>query len=685
MKSKIFQKNISLGELVLALIVTLFFTLKCYDFYSQLRLANFTLTFTLASAAIFILICSLIRIFSSKASIIVMFILYFTASSLMAIDSVYYAYVSKLPSIAQLGMAGQIGGITDTVLNLIQFKHVILIADFPFWILYKAHKETIVLKINRIKSESERKTKKHIKNIIFSLASVALAAVLAVTVFLWPKFEGKYWENELLCYHINDIYSTIKNAYTEREPDKPMYEVETEQQSKYYGLASDRNVIIIQVEAMQNFVIGAYYEGQEIMPNLNSLIKNDSFYFDRYYYQIGGGNTSDAEFAVNNSLFAPEQEAAYMKYTYNKFFGLPHLLKYNGYTGAYAFHGYTGSFWNREEAYKAQGFDDFMSLEDFEQTDMFPMGLSDREMFRQSMEVIKNYEEPFYTFFITLSSHYPYAIPLKDRGIDLLDEDVGTLFGLYVQAMNYTDYAIGEFIDYLKEAGLYENSIIAIYGDHYALTNTDNAIAEKVKNMIGRTYTVFDVFSVPLIINVPGMGEATTISTAGGHIDVLPTLLTLLGINNDRAVMFGQNLLDAKEGFVCEQAHMARGSFISDDIFFKKPHNNIEANYDAYEYGTMERLDPNLFEEKSKEAERRILDCEALLMADDILLFDDDSEIVKTEAGTTEDIIDIITKDKTSESSTPPDSSLGANATDTSDANSLGASTSDDNFSEKNE
>ncbi len=152
------------------------------------------------------------------------------------------------------------------------------------------------------------------------------------------------------------------------------------------------------------------------MPNLNAMIANDTIYFNNYSYQIGGGNTSDAEFAVNNSLFAPESEAAYVKYENNDFYGLPFLLKNSGYTRAHAFHGYEGSFWNRRKAYVKQGFDDFTALEDFEQTDMFPMGLSDKETFRQSLEKIKTYEEPFYSFMITVSSHLPLRNSAQGQG-----------------------------------------------------------------------------------------------------------------------------------------------------------------------------------------------------------------------------------------------------------------------------
>ena len=186
--------------------------------------------------------------------------------------------------------------------------------------------------------------------------------------------------------------------------------------------------------------------------------------------------------------------------------------------------------------------------------------------------------------------------------------------------MNYDDRAIGEFMEELKEIGFYDNSIIVIYGDHYALPCADEAIGERVSSLTGEPYTLFDQFNVPLLIHIPGSGISETFSVAGGHIDVMPTLLCLLGLHNDRAVMFGQNLLEAEHGFVCEQAHVSVGSFISDEVFYQKPHNNIRSNYSVYDRETLQRLDPDLYEEESETAEARIRDCAALLARDDVFL-----------------------------------------------------------------
>ncbi len=601
-------------------LVTLLLFLKSYLFYSHVNLAGFHPLFAILTAAIFLFLWSAISLFSGRTAKIVMFTIYTILSVFMVIDAVYYSYVSKLPSAALLTMIWQAKGVADTILNLLKPYHMAMIIDLPLWCMRAANRSDDKIRENLLDKIARRLNAVELKKTMIYAVSFGLCACALITACVWPGFQPNYMANELFCYHVRDFYTIAKDSATDRTVDKSLYTAESQADSKYYGIAKDRSVIVIQVEAMQNFVIGAFYEGQEIMPNLNRLIANDSFYFDNYYYQIGGGNTADAEFAVNNSLFAPESDAGYVKYTNNTYHGLPYLLKDNGYSGAHAFHNYISSFWNRETAYPKQGFDSYTSLEDLEQDDMFPMGLSDKSMFRQSMEQLKTFEEPFYAFYVTVSSHHPYAIPLKDREIVLKPEDEGTLFGLYLQAMNYADRAIGEFIEQLDEAGLYENSIIAIYGDHYALANTDPANSTRVAAMTDGQYSIFDVFNVPFIVNVPGMGFAETKSAAGGHIDVMPTLLCLLGIDNDKTVMFGQNLLEAETGFVCEQTHVAVGSFISDDVYFKKPYNNIKANYDAYAKADMSRMDPDLFREQSDYAKNRILDCAELLADNDIML-----------------------------------------------------------------
>ena len=619
------KKTPARRDLVRVAVFAALLCIKCRLFYPALHLGGFEAAFSLATAGILLAAWTAASLGPGKCARMTANVLYFAISAIMAVDAVYLAYTSKLPSVTQLVMAWQIGNVSDSVMELLRPHHVALILDLPLWFLSWANRDLIRKGFER--SVLRRPAvflrgflDKPLGRLPSLLGGLLLVTVCAVGVIRTDGFLPEYMENEIFVYHARDILSALGQDESKRAVDKSRYASPDWSGSSWYGLAGGRNVIIIQVEALQNFVIGASYGDQELTPNLNRMLREDTLYFDNYYYQIGGANTADAEFAVNNSLFGPESDGAYVRYPNNRYYSLPMLLKDSGYTTASVFHGYTETFWNRAAAYPGQGMDDFISLEDLEETDMFPMGLSDREFFRQSAEILAEYEEPFYAMFITLSSHYPYSIPPKDREIALEEYDVGTLFGLYMDAVNYADRAIGEFMEELKAAGLYDSSVIVIYGDHYALPCTNAAIGQRVASVTGRPYTLFDQFNVPLLIHLPGCGVSETFSVAGGHIDVMPTLLCLLGLHNGRGVMFGQNLLEAERGFVCEQTHVSIGSFISDEVFYQKPHNNIRSNYSVYDRETLTRLDPDLYEEESKEAENRIRDCAALLARDDVFL-----------------------------------------------------------------
>lgn len=597
-------------------IAALCLTIKSYVFYSGLHLTGYEWIFALSTLGIVSLVSAIVSFFSKKSGCAVFWTLYTLASFMMAVDSVYYAYVAKLPSAVQLGMVGQLSDVWDTIYRLMGWRQLFSLFDLPLWFLYLVNGKKSAFSA----SDGRKPLRSRREQCVTFLFTALFSLVCVIPAGIATHFLPQYMVNELFSYHIYDIVDAFYEKTAVREVNKEKYRYTAEPVNEYWAAARDRNVIILQVEALQNFVIGAQYNGQELTPFLNRLVAEDSLYFDRYYYQIGGGNTADAELAVNNSLFAPENTAAYVQYADNDYHGLPWLLKDNGYSGAHVFHNYKGDFWNRRYAYTAQGFDSFTALEDFEEIDLFPMGISDKELFRQSMAHLKTYEEPFYAFYITVSSHHPYAIPLKDREIQLYTTDEETLFGLYMQAVNYVDRAIESFVEELKEAGLYDNTILVIYGDHYALTNTNTQIASQVKGVLGRDYTIFDTFNVPCIIHIPGSGITKTVHTAGGHLDLLPTLLHLLGIEKTVNVMFGQNLLTAEHGFVCEQTHVSVGSFISDEVFFQKPHNNLLTNYRVYDRDTMEILAPGGYLRESECAAERIKDCAALMLKNDLRL-----------------------------------------------------------------
>ncbi|MCI9449289.1 MAG: LTA synthase family protein [Clostridiales bacterium] len=599
----------TLGRLIFISLITVLFFFKCLNFYSMINVGSYELPLTCVSTFFLTFTVLLIMLFSPRASSAVLATLYVIASVIMTVDLVYYSYMGKLPSFGLLRMAWQIGNVKGSVQDLISWRHILMLIDLPLWFIYA---------VNR--SHFDKIRKKEIKGKIQPIVSFSVSALCAVAVgvcLIFTPFQAAFISSEFLCFHANDFRAT----YFPRRSgnvDKTQYIQEAETDNPYFGIAEGRNVFIIQVEALQDFVIDAEYLGAPLTPTMNEMIQNDSFYFENYYYQIGGGNTSDAEFAVNNSLFGPTDAAGYVKYTTNNFNGLPWILRDEGYSTSTVFHAYYEEFWNRNLAYPAQGFDNFISLEDFDDTiESRTLGISDRSFFNQSLDIIKTFKEPFYSFMITLSSHHPFGIPHEDRYVDE-DNMTPDLYTLYVQSIKYFDTVLGEFIEGLKDAGLYENSIFVIYGDHYALTNSDEDNRARVEALIGRDYDMFERFSVPLIIHIPGLGEAQTLDTVGGHIDVLPTLLCLLGLENDKAVMFGHNLLNPDRESICyEQVHLEDGSFITNDVFFMNTANGI--NSVAYtKNGASE--DISIYDPIVKKARKTLEDCRLLLDENDVLI-----------------------------------------------------------------
>ena len=164
------------------------------------------------------------------------------------------------------------------------------------------------------------------------LVRILIILVLAI-IFLFP------WDNaslssiktqEFFSYHINDILNNLDNKDT-----SDFYlstgSYESSRKDELFGIGKGRNLIVVQLESMQNFVIDFKYKDNEITPFLNDLIDDDgTIYFDNYYQQLGSGNTSDAEFATNNSILGTVESYTYQLYEINYFKGLQIIRKEEG-------------------------------------------------------------------------------------------------------------------------------------------------------------------------------------------------------------------------------------------------------------------------------------------------------------------------------------------------------------------
>ncbi|SDD34576.1 Phosphoglycerol transferase MdoB [Paenibacillus sp. CF095] len=337
------------------------------------------------------------------------------------------------------------------------------------------------------------------------------------------------------------------------------------------GAASGRNVIMLQLESFQNFLIGLEVDGQEITPNLNQLARQ-SLYFPNFYQQVGQGNTSDAEFVVNTSFYTPPNGAATTVYADKALPSLPKLMSANGYQTA-TFHTNDVRFWNRDQLYKALGFDQYYDIDYFGTQDTIAFSASDEVLYSKTLDKLESIQssgDPFYAHIISMSAHHPYTLPKNKVKLTLPERYKDTLPGDYLISQHYADQAVGQLIAGLKERGLWENSLFVLYGDHlglpiYSLDRDDKVL---MKELYGREYTSADMINIPLIISAPGVTPGVQLEQIGGQVDILPTIAGLTGVSLKDQLHFGQDLLREGGNLLPERYYLPSGSVLNDASLF---------------------------------------------------------------------------------------------------------------------
>lgn len=494
---------------------------------------------------------------------------------------VYYREFADYISVSTMMATSSVStGLGETALELFNLWDLVYFADF------------IIIAIVLRKKTYKLNPKPFSKRASFAVSSLAIL-LFSVNLFtaeidrpelLTRGFSNTYIVRALglpafFTYNAHQTYTAEKDRSDATAEDLvPVEEYVQEHyaspNSDYFGIAKGRNVIYLHLESLQQFVIdyklnvdGVEYE---VTPFLNSLYHSQStLAFSNFFNQVKAGKTSDAETMIETSLFGLNQGSFMVQYGgSNTQQAAPYILSQNGgYTSA-VFHGNSASFWNRNNTYKQWGYNYFFDQSYFSEAteeNSFQYGLNDKIMFADSIQYLEHLQQPFYAKFITVSNHYPYTSSLigDEIGFPLADTPDETINGYFATA-NYLDASIKAFFDYLKATGLYENSIIVLYGDHYGISNSRNPDLAPLIGKDSQTWSDFDnamMQRVPYMIVVPGMTNGGISDTFGGEIDALPTLEHLLGIEANNYLQVGQDMLSSEHSQVV--ALRTAGNFIT--------------------------------------------------------------------------------------------------------------------------
>lgn len=504
-----------------------------------------------------ILVCILI-ILPNRERIITTLTSNFIVSLVLFGDNIYYIYSNSFLSIAQITNLQYGEEILSTLPAVFEIKHLLYFVDIILIIA--------TCKLMKIKfQKKENKTKKKV-------LAKAISGIVGIVVFCIvgaryvEKGKEKSYnkdmqirESTIWGYHIYDIENLLtqkKNtkykSYSKMEAD---YEKLKEEYNDRYGkekydfkgISKNSNVIVLQLESIQEFVINKTINGEQITPNLNKFLRENIEISNMNMQSYS--TTADSEHSSITSIYPMENGMSYSKFYTNTYDNLFEMFNNANYTTSYM-HGNEAKFWNRGNVYSKFGVQNIELKDKFDDTEYINGFMSDEVLYRQGVGKIKNYQNPFMSFIVSASSHTPFELEgLQDRNKVRIDvgKYKGTYFGNYLEAVNYADYAFGVLLEELKQEGLYEDTTILAFGDHNGINMYNEEMLEFLKQYnpdltdvdIKLNYT-----KVACGLKIPGVPHIK-IEKPVSKLDIKPTLAYLCDLEDKFSL--GTNMFGSKE------------------------------------------------------------------------------------------------------------------------------------------
>lgn len=525
-------------------------------------------------------------------------------------DLIHVRFYADVTSVSALAQTSMLHWVVDSILTLLEPSDLWYFADLGLGLAGLV----VYVRLARRLPPMRR-----VQRMRAGLAPLGLALVLALptTRLANAEEQGIFGYSTirlevassigLLPYHVSDAFlglvwgpRNVSDADLQRVRDFLTQRAQaTPPPSALFGVAQGKNLIVISAESTQAFVLGLAVDGQPVAPRLTALAR-ESLYLANNYEPTHLGSTADAEFAVMQSLYPLPVGVVASRYARNQYRGLPALLAERGYN-TFSAVGAMPHFWNMNQLHPRYGFQHSYYEEDFQVGERIIAWMSDHDFWSQMQPILQREREPYMAFMLSSSSHHPYTLPEKYRTLRLGSLE-GTLVGDYLQAIHYSDQELGAFVDWLRESGILDRSVLVIYGDHQGFLGGQPELPALLGFSDWNEYHHFQVVKrTPVLIRLPGGVAAGAYTGTTSHLDVAPTVLSLLGVDDSSTVMLGRDLTRSGEGL----AVFRDASFADSSHYFVNRFGRVSDSR-CYEAATAARIDCTPLEELSREARERL-------------------------------------------------------------------------------
>ncbi len=518
----------------------------------------------------------------SKFGYIYVNVVYTIITFIIYANFLYYSYSTNFLSFYQIDNIQYANEIRSGVLCIINIKNILM-----FWV-----DNILIGLISVLCYKKFEKTVYH--NPILKIAFILVILIMNIYVVrskINDIYIAKIYNKSLFVqnasiyhYHYEDIKDYLSNLFAKEEVNKEkikqIYNKNLEDKStitNYTEIAKDYNVIILQLESLNEYIIGKRVNGKEIMPNLNKFF-NENIYCSNMYNQ-GLGTTADSEFEMENSMYPLENGYVFQKYYSNNWSDIYTMLRNSGYYTSFM-HPNVSTYWNREEVYN-QGYniEEYNDINSFPDIEVAGEFYSDEGFFEKAVDIMNSYDKKFCTTLVSVTTHIPFYLDgvsnLEDK-LTITQEDVlgykDETFRNYLISCNFVDYAFGKFLEKLTQTGLMDNSILVVYGDHGTGLTGERGI-EDLYNENNLKYTSLDDYTkdvhIPFGMKIPKISESSVIERAVSKIDIKPTILDLLGVKDDFSI--GDSIFSNKDySFIKGLGYVTSKNYCINEIYYDR-------------------------------------------------------------------------------------------------------------------
>jgi phosphoglycerol transferase MdoB-like AlkP superfamily enzyme len=242
-------------------------------------------------------------------------------------------------------------------------------------------------------------------------------------------------------------------------------------------------------------------------------------------------------------------------------FALPHVLAPKGYS-ATAFHNNSGTVYDRVLSHPNLGYDFYYKGNGL---DVSGWPQSDLEMMQQSLPMYID-QEPFIGYYMTVSGHLNYNFSGNSQSSKHKEEVADLPYSdgckAYIACHIELDLAMEYLLNELEAAGIADHTLIVMVADHYPYGLSDEEISEFLGHEVE---TTFERYKSTLVLYTPNKNDSEIVTKPCEAIDVLPTVLNMLGADYDSRLITGRDIFADEPGLVIFPSR----SFITDDYSFK--------------------------------------------------------------------------------------------------------------------